>query len=279
MALMKVSKSPDSAIWLHCIQQWFPRLHTETYFVPPVHFNRVPYDTQTLAGHALLVAHEAEGGAGQSSQAPPRQASKKRPSQTPNLNQSSTNNPSQLFHQVFPQTYSSPSSSFKPTHVEDKDVRDDAAQRRVLHGLRALADKLGEVMVVISQLQFGNYLNKPTYAAAASLLPKPVNMAPKYRQGDFDILVIHSQFGLVAGEIKSVGDNFAQLKMTQQEEDAIVAQAVEKAVKQLAKSWQVLRFLVHDQPGVNISKALLLPNVSSSQLLRAINGHPQTMQV
>lgn len=164
--------------------------------------------------------------------------------------------------------------------VQDSDVRDDKALRSVLRGLRTLADKLGEVMVVVSQLQFGNYLNKPTYAAAASLFKRPSQMAQQnYHQGDFDVLLLNKQYGLITGEIKSVGDNFQSLNKPEQELDAILATIVEKAVAQMKKSKDVLEFLVSDLPDVKVITILMLPNVSSTQLLRTLNSHPAAGQV
>nr|KAG5694957.1 hypothetical protein BaRGS_031240 [Batillaria attramentaria] len=52
------------------------------------------------------------------------------------------------------------------------DVRDDTAQQHVLHCLRKIADGAlsgkPEVMFVLSQMNFGDYLNSPGYSSAAS---------------------------------------------------------------------------------------------------------------
>ena len=49
--------------------------------------------------------------------------------------------------------------------LQEIDVRDDRSQRRVLDALHELSEAQREVMFVISQLIFGDYLNKPTYSA------------------------------------------------------------------------------------------------------------------
>lgn len=237
--------------WLQCIHQWYPNLHTETYFLPPLHFNRVQYDRQEVGGQQVLVPHKAESGAIHSSLPASPKFSVSKHCNTPAGNPRSPRLP----------------------RVQDNDVRDDKAQRRVLRGLRALVDELKEVMIVVSQLKFGSYLNKPSFAAAASLLPRPVTMDAEHRQGDFDVLIIHSKHGLIAGEIKSVGDNFVRLQLTQEEEDSIVERSVQKALSQLTKSEEVLRHLVSDLPSVNIIKALMLPNITRCQLLRVVNRY------
>lgn len=162
---------------------------------------------------------------------------------------------------------------------QDHRMRDDKAQRLVLNGLHALAEKSPEVMVVVSQLWFGNYLNKPSYAAAAAHFPRPVAMDKQHRQGDFDVLIIHSQCGLITGEIKSVGENLARINVTQQESDDILARRIQQALQQLNKSEEVLRFLVSDLPGVYVTKVLILPFVTRWQLVRVINSHPEVGQV
>lgn len=161
----------------------------------------------------------------------------------------------------------------------DHHSRDDRAQERVLHCLQALAHSLQEVMMVISQLQFGLYLNKPSYAAAAARLPRAINLPESYRQGDFDVLILHSKYGLVTGEVKSVGDNFTRLQMTEQKEDEVVVKVVVKAVKQLNKAKAVLEHLVSDLPGLAITKVLLFPNITSVRLVRALNTNSQALAV
>ena len=59
------------------------------------------------------------------------------------------------------------------TVLQEIDVRDDRSQRRVLDALHELSEAHREVMFVISQLSFGDYLNKPTYSASAATFPDP----------------------------------------------------------------------------------------------------------
>nr|KAG5697834.1 hypothetical protein BaRGS_016096 [Batillaria attramentaria] len=49
-----------------------------------------------------------------------------------------------------------------------------------------------DVMFVLSQMGFGDYLDDPCYAAASSSLPRPVDLKKKQLDaGDFDVLIIH----------------------------------------------------------------------------------------
>ena len=81
-----------------------------------------------------------------------------------------------------------------PVRVQESDFRDDTAQRHVLANLRALGNAGQEPMFILSQLNFGDYLNEPSYAAAvqASQLPRPSDLGEKYAAGDFDILLIQT---------------------------------------------------------------------------------------
>ena len=111
-------------------------------------------------------------------------------------------------YRVWPEESQRPAT---PVRVQESDFRDDTAQRHVLANLRALGNAGQEPMFILSQLNFGDYLNEPSYAAAvqASQLPRPSDLGEKYAAGDFDILLIHRRHGLVLGELKSVGINHA----------------------------------------------------------------------
>lgn len=150
--------------------------------------------------------------------------------------------------------------------VFDSDVRHDNAQVRVLTSLRVLADRRKEVMVVVSQLQFGKYLHKPVYAAASSQLPQIRDLPREYQRGDFDVLIIHPQHGLIIGEVNSVGGNLDQLVQSDREKEDIVAKRVLKMAYQLNKAGEVLKHLVSDMEGLNVIKTLMLPNLTNNQL-------------
>ena len=167
-----------------------------------------------------------------------------------------------------------------PPALQESAVRDDRCQRRVIDCLYQLSEAQGEVMFVISQLNFAEYLDAPCYAAAASQLPgRPIDLKPlnKHR-GDFDVLVIHRKYGILVGEIKAVGD---LPPSSSQEQDQLVKKKVEQAIKQLDKADDVLGHLVSDlQPAKpRILKTLMLPNLSTADLQRVLADNQQLCQV
>ena len=165
------------------------------------------------------------------------------------------------------------------------DFRDDTAQRHVLANLRALRDADEEPMFILSQLNFGDYLNEPSYTAAVKAsqlpnLPRPEDLGQKDAAGDFDILLIHRRHGFLIGELKSVGSNQPGLSKTPAQADDDVAKKVWKAVEQLNKSERVIAHLVSDTaPGLTITKTIFLPNVRCADLQRVLNANPQLEQV
>ena len=79
-------------------------------------------------------------------------------------------------------------------------------------------------MFVISQLNFGDYLNEPCYSAAASLLPRPIDLKSQHKhRGDFDVLLLHRRYGVLVGEVKSIGDQFSTLFPSARLQDQKVA--------------------------------------------------------
>nr|KAG5705450.1 hypothetical protein BaRGS_004577 [Batillaria attramentaria] len=147
----------------------------------------------------------------------------------------------------------------------------------VLDNIRELAERRQEVMMVISQLEFRKYLDNqvdPITAAATRLpIPRPDSLGPSYEHGDFDLLMINRRYGLIIGEVKSVGAD------PQYSTDQAVARRVQKAVKQLNKSEVVLRHLVSDLAPVNVTKILMLPNATCAQLQQALDTNPHVEQV
>ena len=58
-----------------------------------------------------------------------------------------------------------------PVRVQESDIRDDFCQDFILKHLQELAIAHHKVMFILSQLHFGSYLNKPSYASAAAQFP------------------------------------------------------------------------------------------------------------
>ena len=242
--------------WRSFILSLYPDALCRTYCVPPEHFNRVPYDRDTVPGTGLSalvlplpvtppvhnvppVSQPADGAIPVQNVPPVSQpsgsaapvhnvppVSQPSGSATPVQNVPPVSQPSgsaapvqnvppvsQLVnpptqYRLWPEESQRPAT---PVRVQESDFRDDTAQRHVLANLRALGNAGQEPMFILSQLNFGDYLNQPSYAAAvqASQLPRPSDLGEKYAAGDFDILLIHRRHGILVGELKSVGINQA----------------------------------------------------------------------
>ena len=212
--------------WRERVQEWYPYLFQQTYFLPSVFMNRTQHQEEEVYGQTVYVTKEA-------SSEPPRK---------------------------------------RRRQVSEYETVEDKAHQSVLACLEQLAEK--QVMFVISQMQFGDYLNKPAYAAAASMLPKPgdpVLKSQNEHRGDFDVLIIHRQHGILACEIKAVGWHFPAQQMTKQEE-AILAKKVNDAIKQMQKANDVLDHLVSkDETRPKIRTTLMLPNTARTQLHQLLN--------
>ena len=136
-------------------------------------------------------------------------------------------------------------------------------------------------MFVISQLNFGDYLNEPCYSAAASLLPRPIDLKSQHKhRGDFDVLLLHRRYGVLVGEVKSIGDQFSTLFPSARLQDQKVAEKVKLAIRQLNRAEEVLSYLLSDQQRPpRIVKSLMMPNISSAQLQRTLDNNPKLRQV
>ncbi|KAK7089592.1 hypothetical protein V1264_024407 [Littorina saxatilis] len=169
-----------------------------------------------------------------------------------------------------------------PVNVQQTDISDDFAQNHVMVNLQELGNSCHEAMFILSQLNFGDYLNQPAYAAAAAQLPRPSDkdtQQTKYSDGEADFVLIHRQRGILIGELKTVGRWQKDVNNPQPPADADVAKRVTKAVKQLDRSETVVRHLVSDvAPGLTVRKTLFLPYVSTEQLQRVLDNDPQLEQ-
>ena len=305
------------------VSAMYPDASRRTYCVPPVHFNKLPYDRRTVPGTRVsaLVLNYPPGSstlpvtrvmpstpqagqvitnqAGQPSGGGAAPQGKAEPSCRPSISsgqgaaaasqqqqqqQSPPPPPPQqqqqqhVYSMWTPESQTQPQS--EPESFQLSDAQADFAQSFVLANLQELGRRQQEVMFIVSQLDFGCYINRPCYAAAAARLPKPVDLDEKYRRGDFDVLVIHRLYGILVGEVKSVGLAHAGVEKTEKEADADVAVKVRKAIKQLDKSEVVVRHLVSDVAcGLAVRKTLFLPFVSGAQLQRVLGSNPQLEEV
>ena len=247
------------------MKEWYPERHCRTYFLPPIHINKVHYDVATIAGQSVLVP-EAAPHTPHTDPAPlypaqPRQVMGPLPPPTAHVWSPLPDTPATL-----------------PLY-QDNDTRDDAATERVLRSLRALGEQQGEPMMVLSELQFHQYLDGDTdvlHRAACAQLPRPADLTQRSdRSGDFDILILHRSYGLIVCEMKSVGADPRQIP----DVDRAVSSRVGKAVRQLDKAERVLAHLSSDVAPVRVTKTVLLPNITSAQLMQALSSNTQVSQV
>ncbi|XP_025079706.1 uncharacterized protein LOC112555487 [Pomacea canaliculata] len=239
--------------WLKWVEAAFPDFDSQAYFLPPVYINRVPMTTQTIAGQDILVLQKPSGESGQSCKV--------------------AVNPSPAAQSSIPQ----------PTSVQDSDVRDDAAMQRILLCLQKMSQQNSEVFVAMSQLQFGEYLGEPCYAAAAAQVPLARSLPPprpkNWDKGDFDVLLIHRKYGFVVCEVKAVGDNVRELGLSQQDMDNNIRKKLKQAIVQLDKAEAMLSHLVSDiASGLRITKTIAVPNLTAHQVEQAIAGDKQLTQ-
>ena len=167
--------------WREAVESLYPDLLHGTICVPPLHFNRVPYvkDTVPGTGQAAFVLHPPSGAA-------------------PVHNIPPTSQPPTQYS-LWTQE-SDPQAT--PSRVQDGDILDDSAQHCAIRNLQKLGENRRETMCILSQLNFGSYLRKPCFAAAAAQLPRPINLAQHYHSGDFDILLFHRHYGILIGGSK-----------------------------------------------------------------------------
>ncbi|KAK7091343.1 uncharacterized protein [Littorina saxatilis] len=256
--------------WLQCVNEWYPDRHKKTYFLPHLFFRKTQHRIAVIdhLGHLPVLVPEP----------PPKKPKLEQvPLYPPPLAQT---------HPIFPvagSVFTLPHSDPAPLlRFIETDVLDDDAAERLLRCLRVLSKEHHEVMMVISQLDFRKYLDNNTdpinaanNAAACANLPRPVTMQQQqHHDGDFDVLIIHRHYGLMVCEVKAVG---ADRRNTPDLNKAVVGK-VQKAVKQLNKAKTVLNHLMSDMGPVQVTKTLVLPNVTSAELMQALSTAPQLQQ-
>ena len=236
-----------TSAWRQAIHDFYPNFLTQTYFLPPIQFNRVPYIKAELPDLSVEPSD-------------PSQLPQDRPVIIPDPCPGPSSSP-------LPQPlYSAPPTS--PTHVHESDVKSDACLKLLRDCLHVLAENQKEVMMVVCEFKFEINLDDQT---------DPINRArcPDLRsrnllKGDFDILILHHKYGLVTMEVKAVG---AQLKT--------VVDSVQKSIEQLNKATTVLH---HHASGltptpIRVTRCLMMPYITSQQLSKALETDSDAAQV
>ena len=119
------------------VKSYYPNILTRPYSVPPLHFNRVPYDLKQLpSGQYVLV------------QRPPGQQSA--------------------------QEVQDLGESLKLQTVPSEHAQDDFAQQHVLANLQVLAESRHEPQFIVTELDFKDYLNAPEHRTDSAKFPRKV---------------------------------------------------------------------------------------------------------
>nr|KAG5688196.1 hypothetical protein BaRGS_027791 [Batillaria attramentaria] len=138
-----------------------------------------------------------------------------------------------------------------------------------------MAEKRGEVMFVMSQLDFENYLSEPCYSGAVSQMKRPADLrGQKLDKGDFDVLIVHRNYSLCAGEIKSVGFNAADRKLSEQQ----IQDEVLKVLRKMLKLQKTVTISPHRS--MNTSKGVVrdesLAELDDAELIKELKSQGVT---
>lgn len=236
--------------WMQAVSEKYPTLLSGTNFFPPLHFNKVSWKVHEFAGEKVVVFE-------------PQTEKQKPASPIPAVAE-------RVAGQVFTPHHRQLRRSARS---QDSDALDDKAQNRVLQYLRHLTDRMGpadnpgdsqEAMMVVSQLEYKRYLCRE---------PKPSPLPCSTEEGEWDVIVIHRRYGVVFGEIKSVGRANKYFIDHPEEQDIMVVKQLKKALDQLNKQDTELNHLVSDL-GVRVVKTLFFPFLTSDQLIKAVRSDP-----
>lgn len=176
------------------------------------------------------------------------------------------------------------SATFPRASVQESDVGFDKALQRVLFTLKTFSMKQGETFICLSQFSFGSYLGEQRFAKAAAQLPLPSNL-PKtlpwsWRQGDFNVLLIHKNYGFVICEVKAVSYNTVASEEEREKQVARVTKKLKEAAEHLKKAEAMLKHLVSDiATGIRITTTIACPNITTHQMQQIIFQNQKLDQV
>lgn len=160
----------------------------------------------------------------------------------------------------------------------DTKIKEDLSVQLVNKCLRVLARVQKETMFVISRLQFSSYLKRLDAATSEQIL-RPKDVDPKFKSGDFDLLLIHRHYGLLTGEIKSVYAKPQHATNSMKNPDSTIASRIRDAVKEVDNSEIVLHKITEDlEPNLLIRKTLVLPYIGREDLHRVLKADPKLLK-
>ncbi|XP_025113462.1 uncharacterized protein LOC112575698 [Pomacea canaliculata] len=153
---------------------------------------------------------------------------------------------------------------------DEETVKHDLAMARVLHSLRLLVEQEDQdVMFVISQFNYDNYLATPGQDFLSHKLPMPAGLIGQEKHfGDFDILILHRNLGVLVGVVKACSDDPGTTN------DTIIVEEMKKGWEELNNADRMLKHLLSsEQNEIVVHKLLMLPNVSQDRLESVLLGN------
>ncbi|XP_025113098.1 uncharacterized protein LOC112575439 isoform X2 [Pomacea canaliculata] len=161
-----------------------------------------------------------------------------------------------------------------PDPPDPSDVLYNQVMQKALLCLRRIVKTKQQRMFVLTNFNYDDYLNNPGHNFITHGLPVPAGL--KKQEGDneigcFDFLIIHRQYGVVVGVVKTVSDK--------NETDHLMVTEVSEAILQLTKASRMIKHLMSDQNRpLKVRQTLLLPNIESTTLNRVLHKHPDLTQ-
>ncbi|XP_025114058.1 uncharacterized protein LOC112576050 [Pomacea canaliculata] len=147
----------------------------------------------------------------------------------------------------------------------------DKAMQTILHNLHLLAEDEKEAMFVISQFKYNSYLTTSIDSYHSHQLPRPDTLRKRVKDyGDFDLLIVHRQYGLVVAVVEACVDESGDEKKTT--DDTKLQEEIRNGAKRLKNAEHMIRHLLSDtQWDLPVRKTLMLPNVSQQTVEDVLN--------
>nr|KAG5709846.1 hypothetical protein BaRGS_032670 [Batillaria attramentaria] len=156
---------------------------------------------------------------------------------------------------------------------EDTLARRDKALSRVLDAFEYLGRELErsgvEGLFMVSGVSYENYLNRlPKKVTQNFEVPRPQDVATR---GELDILILHPNAGILLVQVKSVGENLAAWKASDEDAAKAIKKVLIKAAGMTGRDEAVFKHILQDlDPVPTFTKVVALPFVSRSEFEKAM---------
>lgn len=156
--------------------------------------------------------------------------------------------------------------------------------QKVLYSLQKMSEQKREVLFVVGQLPFRRYLGEPCYSVVVEYLDSfysiGVGQQQNWKEGDFDVIILHPLYGLVICVVMVYADKVTTPDISIQDTASKIRSKLEEAILQLNNAEEMLSYLVSDIiPDLRIRKTIAFPNLSADQIQSALTGDTQLIQV